>query len=553
MRRMSILWWLTPIMAGAITGAVASAINHFIFYSWGIFYEDALREKTLFFIFSFTGLVLSYFLIHLLALFRTPKSSFHTILEAIHLTPHGVNMREALVKTTSAISTTVFGGASGPEGAAAVLGGGLSVWLSRVLKARIDARKALLMGVAAGISASFKTPLTGALFALELPYRRDLEIEPFIEASLASSSSYLVAVALNSPPLLSGLQIHVASVPLLVLPVAMGFGLITAGLVYLFTEAYHRGEALSKALLLRAGYPLMLVVGGVVLGVVGFICPFAIGPGFQMIPLLGGTALSTLLLVMLFRPISTIFTNNFGGSGGLLLPTLLIGGTWGTILGSVLAPDLLPVFVLMGMAAFSAGVNKVMLAPIVFIAEAFGTDAMIPVILSTVICYVLSASAIFYPTQPLNKLGKEELALERFYLKVAKTSPRELDRLTAADVMTSKPISLRFEMSVREAFEGFSKTSFRLMPVVDNTGKLVGYVTLEELASVSKTALDRPLHTAGIHAPLAFKEDYPVKRIIEEMINREADHAFVVDDRDVLRGIISGIDLVRLLLIYYTH
>ncbi len=51
------------------------------------------------------------------------------------------------------------------------------------------------MGVAAGFSASFKTPLTGLLFALELPYRRDLEKESFIEAAIASSTAYLVSVA----------------------------------------------------------------------------------------------------------------------------------------------------------------------------------------------------------------------------------------------------------------------------------------------------------------------------------------------------------------------
>ena len=536
-----------------MAGLAASGINYLISYAWGTFYADALKTKTLFFILPFTGLALSYFLVHLLAWYRMPKSSFHTILESFHLTQSGMTMREAVVKAGSSVATVIFGGSAGPEGPITILSGGFSVWLSKVTKVGFQARKALMIGVAAGFSASFKTPLAGLLFALELPYKRDLENDPFVEAAIAASTGYLVSVALDTPSLLPNLSLDVGSVPVFMLPVAMLFGLATGGVVFLFTRLYRVGEDMAKMLNARGGYPLMLISGGLLLGAVGFLCPVAVGPGFQMIPLLGGGTLSIILAVILLRSMATTFTLTLGGTGGLFLPTLMIGGAWGAAVGSLLMPSMAPVFVLMGMAGFSAGVHKMMITTIVFLAELFGAHAVIPIILATVVAFFVSSADSFYPFQPLNKAYKEELALERFYYKVSRKWRRELEKLGAKDVMTPNPIGLKPDMSVLQAFEEFSKTSFRTMPVVDESNVLLGYVTLEDLASLSKTALASPLHSTGLHSPLTFKEDENVVKVIEDMIEGKVDHAFVTDEENRLRGIISGIDVVRLLLRYYTH
>jgi CBS domain-containing protein len=169
-----------------------------------------------------------------------------------------------------------------------------------------------------------------------------------------------------------------------------------------------------------------------------------------------------------------------------------------------------------------------------------------------VVTFFLTGEAPFYPSQPLNKLSEEELALERLYFKVSRSKPRELARLRAADVMTQNPIRLRRGLSVRQAFDEFGKTPYRLMPVVDDEDRLLGYVTLEDLTFLSRTVLDTRLEEAGLQTPLVFREGDPVTRVIEEMIDREEDHCFVVGDRGELTGIISTIDLARLLLSYYT-
>jgi CIC family chloride channel protein len=333
----------------------------------------------------------------------------------------------------------------------------------------------------------------------------------------------------------------------------MVFGLATGGVVFIFTGVYGVCERLAKRIIIKGGYPLMLLIGGYLLGGIGYVAPQAVGPGYQMFTLLTGGSLMVLGTVLLLRVLSTGVTMNFGGTGGLSLPTLLLGGAWGAIVGTVFMPSMTPVFILMGMAAFSAGVHKMMLTPIVFIAEVYGAPTIIPIILATVVCFFVSGAYSFYPIQPTNKVSQEELALERFYYKVIRGKPKELEKLTAKDVATRNPLSLRADISVREAMEAFGKTSFRLMPVVDANERVIGYATLEDLAFLSKTALDTPLRTSDLQPPLIFPEGTPVMKVIEEMIEKAEDHCFVVDGEGKLTGIISTIDVTRLLMRYYTH
>lgn len=248
-----------------------------------------------------------------------------------------------------------------------------------------------------------RVPLAGVLFALEFPYRIDTEIKLFMDAAIASSSAaYPVSVALNFPLL----SLHFLEPPLIILPASMIFGLVACGVVYLFVNAYKLGKIFSKKIFSRGGYPFMVLVGGIILGVIVF---------WNLTLWVLDT--NKLILILFLKPISTIFTMNFGGSGVLFFPTIIIGGAWRPLVSLIFSSQLLPIVILIGMSSFSSGIHETMLTPIMFIDETVGTESMSSFILATVVCYFVVSSTKFYTMQSLTRVTEEDLALERCYCR----------------------------------------------------------------------------------------------------------------------------------------
>lgn len=299
----------------------------------------------------------------------------------------------------AAVATIALGGSMGLEGPSIYLGALIGERAERRFHALIgerENRKVLLVaGAAAGISAIFKAPVTGIIFALEVPYRDDFARHALIPAIFSAATSYLVFVALiGTTPLFP-----VASAPLrfddLIASLLIGVGCGVCARVFLFV--FRRAADLST----RVPAAVAAAVGGIVTAAVGvaalavFHLALPLGPGYNgILEITRGVISSPWLLVVLLimKIVATSATAGGGGVGGLFFPSVMIGAATGAALGHVVSgpPSL---FAVTGIAAFLGGVYKVPLAGVAFVAETTGAPAyIIPGLLASAVGYLLSGN-----------------------------------------------------------------------------------------------------------------------------------------------------------------
>src|SRR4051812_12251169 len=100
---------------------------------------------------------------------KSVEAGNNLIVDQIHEPGGGVPARMAPLVLIGTVITHLFGGSAGREGTAVQMGGAIASEFSRFYKLdRKDIRLLLMSGVAAGFGAVFGTPITGAIFAMEV-------------------------------------------------------------------------------------------------------------------------------------------------------------------------------------------------------------------------------------------------------------------------------------------------------------------------------------------------------------------------------------------------
>jgi CIC family chloride channel protein len=148
------------------------------------------------------GLVVGCALTGLIMQFLTPDPNEHSTEEVIrsyHEHEGEIVMRSFPAKLLAAVTTVGFGGSAALEGPSIYGGAALGSWLwtrlKRIQSLRLTARDRRIMlicGAAAGMSAVFRAPLTGIVFALEMPYKDDLAHEALLPSLIASVDATLL-------------------------------------------------------------------------------------------------------------------------------------------------------------------------------------------------------------------------------------------------------------------------------------------------------------------------------------------------------------------------
>lgn len=128
---------------------------------------------------------------------------------------------------------------------------------------------------------------------------------------------------------------------------------------------------------------------------------------------------------------------------------------------------------------------------------------------------------------------------------------------TASEVMTPNPVSLREEAGLREAIVFLADRGFGAAPVIDASGRPVGVVSQTDILIHDREALSQAggkgpalgPRVRDIMTPVVFQvpRHATVRRVLTEMVELNVHRLFVVDESGALVGVLTALDLLRLL------
>jgi H+/Cl- antiporter ClcA/CBS domain-containing protein len=460
--------------------------------------------------------------------------------------------RVLVLKPISAAIAIGTGGPFGAEGPIIATGGALGSLAGQLIRITNDERKTLLAaGAAAGMAATFGSPVSAVLLAVELllfEYRARSLIPVALAAVVATGVRYVFHgtgpvfdMATVSPPTGSALATY-GFIGLIVGIIAAGVTRVTYGIEDVFE---YFGE---KFHIHWMWWPTF---GAVVVGVVGMIEPRALGVGYANISgvLTGTIAGTALLMIIIFKFIAWSVYLGSGTSGGTMAPLFTIGGAIGALLGTAIASALPALGVdprvagLVGMAAMFAGASHALLASVVLAFETTRQPlGLLPLLAGCTAGYLASLL-----------LGKHSIMTEKLARRGTAIRPEyvadHLAHVMVRDAATRDVISLKDDDVLDDVrawvSSGAGQTTHQGFPVVNAEGLLVGLVTRRDILDPKNPGTAR-IRDVVRRAPVVVYEDSTLRDAADQMVVEEVGRLPVVTREQplVLVGILSRSDLL---------
>jgi H+/Cl- antiporter ClcA len=317
-------------------------------------------------------------------------------MEQVLLNESRIPARITFLKPVSAAIAIGTGGPFGAEGPIIATGGALGSLIGQWLDTTADERRTLLAaGAAAGMAATFGSPVSAVLLAIELLV---FEYSPrsLIPIALASAVATGVRMAVvGSQPVFAVPALAAPTAPALLAYTTIGavtglLAVLVVRLLFAIEDGFDR---------LPIHWMWWPALGAVVVGVVGWIEPDTLGVGYVNIDhIVNGTITGAALLGLVgWKLLSWEIALGSGTSGGTLAPLFTIGGGFGALLGGLavaLAPGLgvdPRLAGVVGMAAMFAGASHALLASVVFAFETTGRPlAIVPLLAGCTAAYLVS-------------------------------------------------------------------------------------------------------------------------------------------------------------------
>jgi chloride channel protein, CIC family len=437
----------------------------------------------------------------------------------------------------------------GREGPAVQVGAGIASVFGRATGLRPEKIKALVpVGAAAAVAAAFNTPLAAVLFALE-EVVGDLHAPVLGSVVLASATSWaMLRLLLGNDPLFKVPQYQLVS------PAEFGVYAILGVVGGLVSVAFTKLLLTLRARFLRlprktAWY--QPVVGGVVVGVMGWFVPQTLGVGYKYVgdALNGSMVLKLMVLLLALKLVGVAISYASGNAGGIFGPSLFLGAMLGGAVGTV-AHRLLPgytagpgAYALVGMGTAFAGIVRAPMTSVVMIFEMTRDYAVIvPLMISNLVSLFISSRL---QRKPIYEVLADQ---DGIHLPSSESRSTDGQRRIVRAMRPAREV-LDAALSVEQAIEKVGGSAFRAWPVTTSGAGLLGMMTAGALQRAQangggQRALGELLDAESfphVHA------DQPLSFALERMGAAHLDVLPVVGRADVhkLEGVVTLQDVLR--------
>ena len=480
-----------------------------------------------------------------MAKYGTPKIKGHGIpeaMEAVLVNRSRIEPRVAILKPVSAAIAIGTGGPFGAEGPIIQTGGALGSLVGQLVHTTGAERKVLLAcGAAAGMSATFNTPIAGVILAIEL-LLFEFKSRSFIPLVIAST----LATAIHMQLLGAGPMFEVGKVDFGI-PHALPFYLLLGGLCGLaavgFSKAlYWVEDQFEKLPIDHLWWP---AIGALGLGIIGYFVPRVLGVGYDTIGdiLNARLGLELLLIVMIAKAAALVVSLGSGTSGGLLAPMFMssaaLGGAYALLMDKAFpAADLAPgAFALVAMGAVFGAASRATFTFIIFAFEITRDyNSVLPLMLVSVIADAVAM--LFMPKSSImtEKLARRGLQIHQDY------ETDVLQQVAVRETMDQEAPVLSADMRVGEVADRIARhdpevSRHQGMLVVDGEGKLAGVITRGDILRAldeDRTGSMRVLDASSTHAVVTYPDEL-LSEASAKMLRHNIGRLPVVDRKDPKR------------------
>jgi CIC family chloride channel protein len=542
---------VSAVLAWMLLEMIALCTNLFYFQEWSFVDKDPWQAGRHWWLILMP--VLGGLIVGVIARYLSPRVRGHGMPEAVETIVFNggrVQPRVAILKPIATAISIGSGGPFGAEGPVIITGGAVGSVLGQLLPMTGSERTVLMVaGASAGMAATFNCPMSATLLAVEIllfewkprslvPVAIACVTAGAVRRLLLGGDSLLQMVPTGGP------VYHSAMLGALVLGIIAAF--VAAGL----SKSVHFFEEMFEHLPIH--WMWWPAIGGLVVGLCGYIFPESLGVGYSVIQqLISGDAGWKLLAgILIIKSLSWAFSLGSNTAGGILAPLLMIGGALGAALGHLMPIMSTGAWVLVGMCAvLSAAIGAPLTSAMLALELTHNGGLMLPVLLSCVAAYAVSV--LVMPRSMLTEnLSRRGLHLSREF------GADPLEGILVSQAMHTSVFALPEDATRKDAADWLRKMEERgseawshwqrIFPLVDSEGRMTGTLTRAQLiAAGRKEDLSVPLAEDANREPRTISPVTTLRTCAMSMAESKLTSYPVVSADGKLLGVMTISDLLK--------